>query len=73
MNIRPYVHDLLKYASEEFEVIIFTASNKNYADAILAHLDPMKKFVHHRLYRDSCVLHNNHYIKDLRIIANRDL
>ena len=73
INIRPYAQDLLKSASQDFEVIIFTASNKLYADAVLAHLDPTNKWVHHRLYRDSCIEHRGHHIKDLRIILNRDL
>ena len=73
INIRPYVQDLLKYACQEFEVVIFTASNKKYADAVLAHLDPTNKWIHHRLYRDSCIEYRGYYIKDLRILLNRDL
>ena len=73
VNIRPFVHDLLKFASVNFEVIIFTASQSKYADTILDHLDPLKKYIHHRLYREHCFEFHGYYLKDLRIIENRDL
>jgi Dullard-like phosphatase family protein len=72
VNIRPFAQDLLKYASQDFEVIIFTASQSKYANTILNHLDPMNKYIHHRLYRDQCYLFNGYYLKDLRILG-RDI
>lgn len=47
-----------------FEVIIFTASVEQYADAVLAQIDPLGT-LHGRLYRGSCVLHSGAYVKDL--------
>ena len=73
VNIRPYAQDLLKYACRNFEVIIFTASQSKYADTILDHLDPMKQYIHHRLYRENCINFHGYYLKDLRILENRDL
>jgi CTD small phosphatase-like protein 2 len=29
--------------------------------------------IHHRIYRDNCIAFNRIFIKDLRIITNRDL
>ena len=53
---------------------MFTASHKFYADVVLDYLDPKRELVHHRLYRDSCFqTEDGVYIKDLRIITNRDL
>lgn len=57
---------------------MFTASQKEYADAILDHLDPDGSLIHHRFYRDSCIytenpLGNKFYVKDLRIFENFDL
>lgn len=73
INIRPYAQDLLKVASQDFEIVIFTASQYKYANAILDHLDPMKKYIHYRLYREHCYEFQGNFIKDLRILGNRDM
>ena len=44
-----------------------------YADPIINILDPNDEYISHRFYRDSCIIKHEHYIKDLRIIKNRDL
>ena len=55
-------------------MVVFTASHKSYADVVLDFLDPHRELIQHRLYRDSCVLtEDGVHIKDLRIVANRDL
>jgi len=70
--IRPGAIDFLKKCAEIFEVFIFTASKKEYADACIDILDPEMKIIKHRLYRDSCIAVNNKtYIKDLSIFVNR--
>lgn len=55
-------------------MIIYTASVQSYADSVLAHIDPMKSYFKHRLYRHNCVKlkvdGHDMYIKDLRIIRN---
>ena len=53
-------------------MILFTASKKEYADAMIEQIDKERKYIHHRVYRDSCVYSNGLYIKDLRVL-NRDL
>ena len=68
LNIRPYAIDLLKAANQHFEVAVFTASQKCYADVVLDHLDPSHSLIQHRLYRDSCVQVEGLYTKDLRIL-----
>jgi CTD small phosphatase-like protein 2 len=70
--IRPGAKEFLKKCAEIFEVFIFTASKKEYADACIDNLDPDRKIIKHRLYRDSCIpVNNKTYIKDLRIFVNR--
>ena len=60
--------------NQHFEVIVFTASHKCYADVVLNYLDPYKQYIQHRLYRDSCVYTDEGvYVKDLRVIGNRNL
>jgi Dullard-like phosphatase family protein len=72
INIRPYAIECLKQANKYFEVLVFTASHKCYADVVLDYLDPTGELIHHRLYRDNCIQVQGVYIKDLRII-NRKL
>lgn len=73
INIRPYAVEILKAANKAFEVIIFTASHSCYADVVLDFLDPDNSLIHHRFYRENCILTENVHIKDLRIFANRRL
>jgi Dullard-like phosphatase family protein len=73
VNIRPYARECLISANRDFEVIIFTASHKCYADRVLDYLDPTGQLIHHRLYRENCVVSEGVFMKDLRILANRRL
>lgn len=75
-NIRPFTKECLEMVNKYFEVVVFTASHKWYADVILDYIDPEQKYIQHRLYRDHCIKatdKDNVYIKDLRVLKNRDL
>lgn len=73
INIRPYAKEILRNLSQYFEIIVFTASHSCYANTVLDYLDPEKRFVHHRLFREHCYqTPEGMFVKDLRII-NRDL
>jgi len=63
----------LAEASKDFEVVIFTASHKSYADAVLDYLDPKNELIHHRLYREHCIMINGMHVKDLRVLGNRKI
>ncbi|KAJ6246979.1 scp1-like small phosphatase 4-related [Anaeramoeba flamelloides] len=69
---RPNVGSFLRRCSEMFEVVIFTASLKPYADKILDELDPRGDLISHRLYRESCSYFCGSFVKDLSLL-NRDL
>jgi CTD small phosphatase-like protein 2 len=71
---RPYLIDFLDFCAEHFDVYIFTASRREYADCILDHIESKKKYFKQRFYRDNCIIIKNRvFIKDLRIFLNRDL
>jgi CTD small phosphatase-like protein 2 len=36
-------------------------------------LDPTDALIEHKIFRDKCIQKSNHYVKDLRILKNRDL
>jgi CTD small phosphatase-like protein 2 len=73
INIRPYALECLMKANQQYQVVVFTASHKAYADEVLDKLDPEKKLIQYRLYRDHCLsTKEGIYVKDLRIIKNRN-
>jgi CTD small phosphatase-like protein 2 len=42
LNIRPGAKELLAELSEQFEIIVFTASHESYADEVINYLDPKR-------------------------------
>ena len=74
---RPYLRTFLEAVSKVFEVVLFTAACKEYADQIVNAIDPDNRFFAFRLYRDSCQectpdpAHPDSkiYIKDLRVLG----
>lgn len=74
INIRPFLLELLKEANKFMQVVVFTASHQTYADAILNYIDPDNTLFQFRMYRQHCVITpEGYYIKDLRVIQNREL
>ena len=70
VNVRPYAREVLKELSKFYEVVIFTASLKQYAETIIYFLDPDRNIL--RLYRDACVRKETYFVKDLTKLG-RDL
>ena len=69
---RPYLMEFMEFAARHFEVVVFTASQKVYAERLLNKIDPDSVLIEHRLYRDACVLVEGNYMKDLSVLG-RDL
>ena len=53
--IRPGIYEFLDYASENFDLVVFTASDQDYADSIINYIEKDKKYFKMRLYRNSCL------------------
>ncbi|XP_012450178.1 uncharacterized protein LOC105773085 isoform X2 [Gossypium raimondii] len=66
---RPHLHTFLEKVAEMFEVIIFTASQSIYAEQLLDILDPDRKFISRRVYRESCIFSDGNYTKDLTVLG----
>jgi Dullard-like phosphatase family protein len=55
--------------SRLFEIVVFTASQKMYADKVIDTIDP-KGRISHRLYREHCIVINKtYYLKNLKILG----
>lgn len=59
--------------SQKFELVIFTAGRQDYANKMIDQIDPEKKYISHRLYRQHCSNYNGVCIKDFRKFANRKI
>ncbi len=58
--------------SQLYEIIVFTASQKQYADKVVAQIDP-KHRISYVLNRDHCIIINKlYYLKNLKILG-RDI
>ena len=65
-RIRPYLFQFLNLVKNYYELIIFTAAKSDYADPILDVIERKKgTYFTYRLYRESCSIINNYYVKDI--------
>jgi TFIIF-interacting CTD phosphatase-like protein len=55
VKLRPYVIEALERLSDSFEIVVYTAGIKSYADPILDRIDPMNTMIMKRLYRHDCM------------------
>lgn len=69
--IRPGTYELLESVADNYEIVIFTASLKSYADPVIDFID-RSKVVSGRLYRSDCLYYSGNYIKNLSLLG-RDL
>ena len=60
--------------SKYYEIYVFTASSENYANSIVDFLDPQNRYISGILSRRHCMqTKSGFFIKDLRILNNREL
>eukprot|EP00980_Cylindrotheca_fusiformis_P006167 scaffold1319_cov126-Cylindrotheca_fusiformis.AAC.56 len=72
VRLRPYLFEFLEKIKDKYEVIVFTASQKVYANELLNLIDPEGKYIQHRMYRESCLAVEGNFLKDLNVLG-RDL
>lgn len=67
VRCRPHLEAFMEHVGPRFEVVIFTASQRVYAERLLDIIDPEQKYFAHRIFRDSCVYVDGNYLKDLTV------
>lgn len=67
---RPYLDYFLAETSKYFNLILFTASFREYAEKLLNKIDPDSKYIQNVLDRENCTVYQNSFIKDFRIVAS---
>ena len=63
--LRPGVIHLIKKCYHFFEIDIFTAAIKRYADNIVNKLDPNDVYINYRFYREHCIYEGTKTVKKL--------
>ena len=72
VKYRPGMLEFLHTVSKKFELVVYTASTQEYAEQVISKIDPRRKILKHRLFRQNCVAHSGFYIKNLERLG-RDL
>jgi len=69
-RVRPHLEEFLKECAKMFELVLFTASQDNYANKVLDHVDPAG-YIQHRLFRRHCTKVRGNFVKDLSKLGRK--
>ena len=72
IKLRPGLFNFLRKVKQKYELVVFTAGTKEYAEPIIDIIEKREKFFIKRLYREHTIYRNGNYIKDLTKLG-RDL
>ena len=74
INIRPHLKSSLDLIQKDYNIVIYSSSNKMYVDNILDFMDPDHIYFNYRLYQEHCFKFNIngkiYYTKNLNIFKN---
>jgi len=74
INLRPFLYEFLQSVSKHYDIVIYTASSRDYALAIIDFIDPRRKYIKEIFSREHCYKTKKGYVvKDLRIIMPYEL
>lgn len=68
--MRPGCRDFLRELSPHFNLVIFTASTRDYAVKILQGLEDREKYFCDLMSREHCTIVDGNYLKDMRNVKN---
>jgi len=69
-RVRPHLEEFLKECAKMFELVLFTASQDNYANKVLDNVDPAG-YIQHRLFRRHCTKVRGNFVKDLSRLGRK--
>jgi Dullard-like phosphatase family protein len=73
MTVRPHAREFLEEASLHYDLVVYTASESDYAVAVCQILDPERKCIQHIYSREFCVKTEKGFkVKDLRFVVGQD-
>ena len=74
INIRPHLKSSLDLIQKDYNIVIYSSSNRVYVDKILDFLDPEHNYFNYRLYQEHClkftINDKIYFTKNLNIFKN---
>ena len=69
VRIRPFLFGFLEEVSQLYELIVFTSSEKEYADKVIEAIEHERNYFDHVFYRQHTIIVGNDFVKDLTRIG----
>ena len=73
VRFRPYLHEFIQRMSKLYDLAVYTASTRDYADAVMDIFDPSRTIFCARLYRENCLPVAGMNIKNMVNFEGKDV
>lgn len=75
VKLRPYLEEFLEDMLRDYELVVYTSAEQEYADEVLDFIETKRQYFAHRLYYPQCIVREEHYaFKDLELLCyNRSI